>query len=191
MEFLPKMTGKKTTTRYRDPADSRDWIIIQKLSEYPDQATPEDVARGMGPASTVGRYLCHLAGNENELAFMRVYKQVPQAGTDHEDSDVRRAQATGRPEHMELAALKHLTDNKCSATPKLLGWHYDTQDVTDLVPGGYVTYLVWEKVPGDPLSEEEFWSFTYGQRESIRAKFKQAYSCVTEYLAYNYMPIAN
>lgn len=196
MEFLPKMTGKKITTDYRDPPDPttyprREWIVIKKLSEYPDQVTPEDVVRGMGPASIAGKYHCHLAENKNVLAFMRVYKQIPQAGTGPEDSSVRQAQATERPDHTELAALKHLTDNKCPTTPKLLGWHYDTQDARDLAPGGYVTYLVWEKVPGDPLSEEEFWSFTYDQRESIRDKFKHAYSFVAEYLDYNYVLTAN
>lgn len=56
----------------------------------------------------------------------------------------------------ELDALKDLTENKCTATPKLLGYRFDKQDGNDLAPGGYIMYLVWEKVPGDPLDINEF-----------------------------------
>ena len=40
------------------------------------------------------------------------------------------------------------------------------------MPGGYITYLVWDKVPGQSLSRELFWSFNKPKRDLIRRKFR-------------------
>lgn len=180
MEVLFKMIGEKITTHGdSENYPPREWIIIEKLNEHPVPILPEDVAEGLGSPYTSGRYLCHPAEDKNALAYMRIYKQIPYMGTEPDSSSVRGAQAVlPPPDFMELVALRDLTDMNCTATPRLLGWRHYTQDSDDLVPGGFVTYLVWEKVPGDPLGEE-FWSLDYDQRERIRAKFKKAYSFVT------------
>lgn len=186
---LPKMIGETITTHCPKPPDSvlyprRNWIIIEKLSEHPSPVTPEDYRDGMGPAYTAGKYLCRLsgAGNAHILGFIRIYKQIPLAGTELDSSSVRKTQASNPYNHVELDALKHLTENGCTATPALLGYRIDKQDANDLVPGGYIMYLVWEKVPGDPLDIDVFWSLPYNERKSIRDKFKEAYSFVTERL---------
>ncbi|KAJ5677014.1 uncharacterized protein N7477_002647 [Penicillium maclennaniae] len=62
-----------------------------------------------------------------------------------------------------------------SSVPRFLGYSEKTQREHDLVPGGYVKYLVWEKVPGEPLTEEFFWSLDPLVREDIRAKFRVAF----------------
>ncbi|CRL23310.1 unnamed protein product [Penicillium camemberti] len=191
---LPKMIGEKITTRCPNPDSAlyprRDWFVIEKLSERPSPATVEDFDDGMGPAYTVGKYLCRLAGtgNEKKLAFMRIYKQIPLAGTELDSSSVRKAQASNLHDygHVELDALKHLTESGCTATPRLLGYQIGKQDANDLVPGGYILHLVWEKVPGDPLDIDEFWSLPYDKREFIRDKFKKAYM---EVLKLGYQPI--
>lgn len=183
---LPKMIGEKITTRCPNPDSAlyprRDWFVIEKLSERPSPATVEDFDDGMGPAYTVGKYLCRLAGtgNEKKLAFMRIYKQIPLDGTRLDSVQVREAQASKPRNHVELDALKDFTENKCTATPKLLGYRFDKQDGNDLVPGGYIMYLVWEKVPGDPLDINEFWSLPFSRRQIIRDKFKKAYEFVTK-----------
>lgn len=186
-KFLFKRIGERITT-YGDCESypPREWIIIEKLNEHPVPILPEDVAQGLGPPFTSGSYLCHSAGDKKALAYMRIYKQIPHMGTELDNSSVRGAQPVlPSPDFMELVALRALTDMNCTATPKLLGWQHDIQGSNDLVPGGFVTYLVWEKVPGDPLGEE-FWRLPYDQRESIRDRFKKAYTFVTQYLDYNY-----
>lgn len=183
---LPKMIGEKITTRCPNPDSAlyprRDWVVIEKLSERPSPTTVEDFDDGMGPAYIAGKYLCRLAGtgNEKKLAFMRIYKQIPLDGTRLDSVQVREAQASKPRNHVELDALKDFTENKCTATPKLLGYRFDKQDGNDLVPGGYIMYLVWEKVPGDPLDINEFWSLPFSRRQIIRDKFKKAYEFVTK-----------
>ncbi|GFF39786.1 unnamed protein product [Aspergillus lentulus] len=49
------------------------------------------------------------------------------------------------------------------------------QDEDSIVPGGYITYVVWDKVPGEPLSEEEFWELDLESRQAIRDQFREAY----------------
>lgn len=189
MEFLPQNFDASITTRFRTPdmdPDTyhfRQWIILEKRSEHPVSILPRDVAAGVGIPCTTGRYLCRLegTGNENKFAFMRIHKQIPQKGTEFQSSTIRRAQAVGNVVPDELFALTELANKGCTATPKLLGWHFAKQDDTDTVPGGYLIYFVWEKVEGEPLSEEEFWSFPYDKRETIRQNVKKAYSFVTKY----------
>ncbi|KAJ5484524.1 hypothetical protein LT330_008040 [Penicillium expansum] len=174
---LPMMIGETITTCSWKPLNSdiyppRDWVIIEKLSERQTPMTPKDLANGMGPAYTAGKYFCHLAGagNEKKQAFMRIYKQIPLAGTEIDNVKIRGEQASKPRKHLELNALKHLTENRCCATPRLLGYETGKQDKNDCVPGGYIMYIVWEKVQGDSLDPMEFWSLPYNQRESIRAK---------------------
>ncbi|KAJ5138594.1 uncharacterized protein N7515_003442 [Penicillium bovifimosum] len=192
MEVLFKMLGETITTGCSNPPDSalyppRDWVILEKVSEHPVSIPAEDCALGMGPPYTAGKYLCRLAGagNEKELAFIRIYKQIPSAGTALDNSSVRKAQASEEPGHTELKALKHLTEGKYTATPELLGYRFGKQDAYDLVHGGYIVYLLWKKVEGDSLDLEEFWRLPYNRRQSIRDKFKTTYM---EVLGFGYRP---
>jgi hypothetical protein len=184
---LPKMIGETITTCCRKSPDSalyppRDWLILEKLSERLTPVTRKDFDNGMGPAYTSGKYLCRLtgAGNKRKLAYMRIYKQIPLAGTELDNLDVRKAQASEPRNHVELDALKYLTENRCTATPKLRGYGIEKQDSNDLVPGGYIMYVVWEKVPGDSLDPKEFWNLPYNKRQIIRDNFKKAYTFVAE-----------
>ncbi|KAJ9488773.1 hypothetical protein VN97_g4529 [Penicillium thymicola] len=186
------MIDEEVTIRSPKSPDSalyptRDWVVIEKLGEVSRPVTQQDFAIGMGPAFTVRKYLCRLAGagNENKLAFMRIYKQIPIVGTEFDNSSVRQAQASEPRKHAELDALSHLTKNKCTATPRLLGYDFRKQDANDIVPGRYIMYFVWEKVPGDPLDIDEFWGLPLRQRQIIRNKFKEAYR---EVLRFGYKP---
>lgn len=191
-QFLPRGINDQITTHHRTPTmppdtyNSRKWIILKKESEHPVPMLPREVAQGQGIPFTAGRYLCRLAGdgNENKLAFMRIYKQIPQTGTEFESLRVRKAQAANAVDPDELLALRELTDGGCTATPRLLGWRVAKQGEDDLVPKGYIVYLVWEKVQGEPLSERKFWCLPYDKRELIRQNFKKAYSFVTEISRY-------
>lgn len=41
-----------------------------------------------------------------------------------------------------------------------------------LIPGGYMLFLVTEKLPGEPLTD--FWDRPFEEREKIRAAFMRA-----------------
>ena len=75
----------------------------------------------------------------------------------------------------ELESFKLLQSGRCSAVPCFLGHAESTQGDDDLVPGEYIRYLVWEKVPGEPLTKEVFWGLDDTARKDIRSKFRDAY----------------
>lgn len=53
-----------------------------------------------------------------------------------------------------------------------------------MVPGGFVTYIVWEKVPGDSFDLIKFWLRPFNEREAIRDKFRQVFTYVCEALSW-------
>lgn len=130
---------------------------------------------GVGSPMTVGKFLCHLEEDPTQVAFMRIYYQIPIAGT--EDADLTTLAQQIQPHEVcgELEAFRLLMSQGCSSVPRFLGYCEKTQGEHDLVPGGYVKYLVWEKVPGEPLTEEFFWSLDPLVRDDIRAKFRVAF----------------
>ncbi|KAJ5816969.1 hypothetical protein N7447_009202 [Penicillium robsamsonii] len=144
---LPKMIGETITAPSPNLLDStlyprRDWVVIEKLSEYPRPVTPKDFDDGVGPAYTAGKYLCRLAGSRDhgKLAFMHIYEQIPLVGTELDNLSVRKAQASQPRGHTR----------------------------TTLSPADII-HLIWENVREYyPLNIEEFWSLPYSRRESIR-----------------------
>lgn len=80
----------------------------------------------------------------------------------------------------ELQALKHFKQQGCNVVPEILGYQFEKQDMEDIIPGGFVTYVIWKKVPGEPLDFTRFWNCTFSERDIIRDKFRQIY----EYVAY-------
>ncbi|RHZ60836.1 hypothetical protein CDV55_103531 [Aspergillus turcosus] len=154
---------------------SRTWVITEKLSERAVPLTDDDVKMGTGSPLTVGKFLCHLAEDPTQIAFMRVYQQIPITGTEDADHDTLARQAVPPEVCGELECFKLLQSGGCSAVPRFLGHAERIQGEHELVPGGYVRYLVWEKVPGEPLTEEFFWGLDDTARKDIRSKFRAAY----------------
>lgn len=154
---------------------SRTWVITEKLSERAAPLTDHDVKVGRGSAKTVGKFLCHLAEDANQIAFMRIYQQIPITGTEGADHDILARQAVPPGVCGELESFKLLQTRRCNAVPSFLGYAESTQGDDDLVPGGYIRYLVLEKVPGEPLTKEFFWSLDDTARKDIRSKFRVAY----------------
>ncbi|KAJ5269768.1 hypothetical protein N7505_005526 [Penicillium chrysogenum] len=75
----------------------------------------------------------------------------------------------------ELQALKHFKQQGCNVVPEILGYQFEKQDMEDIIPGGFVTYVIWKKVPGEPLDFTRFWNCTFSERDIIRDKFRQIY----------------
>ncbi|KAJ5774791.1 hypothetical protein N7457_009687, partial [Penicillium paradoxum] len=151
----------------------------EKLDECPTILTEREIANVLGPSYVAGKFLCRLSGSDTprELAFMRIYKQIPIAGTEYEAPIIRAVQATGR------LNIKSWPSKRTAVilSPKLLGYQLGKQGETDLVPGGYILYLVWEKVPGESLDFHRFWSCPFSERQEFRAKFRRAYETLVRF----------
>ncbi|OQD90270.1 hypothetical protein PENSOL_c059G00330 [Penicillium solitum] len=163
------------------------WVIVEKLREDPWRLTRKDVSDGMGVSYTSAKFLCHPAGpgNETKLAFMRIRQQVPIAGTEFKPT-LRASQAVEEPENKELNALKFFLIHGCEVVPRLLGYQQSKQKEDDMVPGGFVTYIVWEKVPSDSFDLIKFWLRPFNEREVIRDKFRQVF---TRFVKFGFMPL--
>ncbi|CAI7580301.1 unnamed protein product [Penicillium glandicola] len=153
------------------------WGIVNKVHERLHIVSQRDVTNGLGPPYVAGKFLCRPASpnSPNILAFMRIYKQIPIAGTEFAKAPIRASQAVKSYEPKELTALKFLEEKGCDVIPQLLGYQFDQQDDDDTVPGGFITYVTWEKVPGESLDMQGFWSSSFSQREEIRLKFREVY----------------
>ncbi|KAL3474926.1 hypothetical protein BJX99DRAFT_259846 [Aspergillus californicus] len=130
-------------------AVSRTGVITKKLTERAAHMTDYDVKMGRGAAKTVGKFLCHLAGDPNQIAFMRIYQQNPITGTEDADHDTlaRQAVAPGK-------VHKETTTSFLAAT-------LDT--------------LCGKKSQGSLYQRAFFWGLDITAREDIRAKFRDAY----------------
>ena len=183
MEYLTDLEGTQVTfdattePPFNFPAQK--WIILVKLGEEPNCLTKEDIAAELGPSDTSGKFLCRPAGEEddNRRAFLRIYQQVPIAGTETKRSAIRARQAVDTPpDHPELIAFRTFMKLDCDVVPRLLGYQQRQQDHDEAVPRGYITYILWEKVAVDSLNLTQFWRLPLADREAIRVKFRHVYT---------------
>ncbi|KGO77158.1 hypothetical protein PITC_024000 [Penicillium italicum] len=108
------------------------------------------------------------------------------AGTEFKKTNVRAAQAVEEPGNRELITLKYFMIFGCEVIPRLLGFQQSEQKEDDMVPGGFVPYVVWEKVPGDSFDHIKFWLQPFGKREAIRDTFHRV---STRFLQFGFMPV--
>lgn len=117
----------------------------------------EDTKLRSGRGFAAGKFLCYATEDPAKTpAFMRIYAQLPIAGTEWSSPNARRLQAATKSIN-ELVVMKRLKKMGCRVVPDLLGYQEDKQGPDDFVPGGFITYLVWQKVPGESL-EYGAWS---------------------------------
>jgi hypothetical protein len=188
MEYLTDLEGSQVTfdavaePPFNFPAQK--WIILEKLGEVSNRCTKEDIANGLGPSDTCGKFLCRPASEEddNRRAFLRIYQQVPIAGTEVKSAAIRARQAVDTPPDLpELMAFRTSMKLDCDVVPRLLAYQQRRQADDEGVPGGYITYILWEKVAGESLNLTEFWRLPFAERKAIRDKFCQVYT-------YEYLP---
>ncbi|KAJ5247717.1 hypothetical protein N7468_002700 [Penicillium chermesinum] len=169
--------GTEITTeaqpKYQLP--SRTWIIIEKLGEVASFINQQDIDHGLKPGTTAAKFLCHLKDHPEKQAFIRIHRQIPIEGTDFAPPGIRASQAFPQRENRELEAFKALKRQKFRFVPPLLGYQEGTQGPNEIVPGGSEVLIVWQKVPGNPLSEDYFWSLKEQERENIRREFRRVY----------------
>lgn len=182
MEYLTDLEGTQVSfdafakPPFNFPAQK--WTILKKLSEESNRLTKEDIATELGPSDTVGKFLCRPANEKDDgrRAFLRIYQQVPIAGTETKKASIRASQAADTPpDYPELIAFRTFMKLDCDVVPRLLGYQHCQQDHDEGVPGGYITYILWEKVAGESLNLTEFWRLRLADRKTIRNKFRQVY----------------
>jgi hypothetical protein len=151
------------------------WVIDTKLSERSQPMTQQDVTDGLGLPFAAAKFLCHRKEDPTKTAFMRIYLQIPVIGTEHRSPQIRRNQAARPQPHIELTTLKALKTLNCDVVPDLFAYQEGQQGEDSIVPGGYITHVVWDKVPGKPLSAEEFWKLDRESRQAIRDEFRKVF----------------
>lgn len=72
----------------------------------------------------------------------------------------------------ESEILKELTEKGSKCTPRLIGLEVRDQTDRDYVPGGYVQYLLMEKLPGTNLLDWR--EFDLQTRNRVRLAFAKA-----------------
>ncbi|KAJ5920209.1 hypothetical protein N7516_011067 [Penicillium verrucosum] len=193
-EYLDELEGTQVTfdaiaePPFNFPAQK--WIIIEKLGEDSNCLTKEDIAADLGPSDTSGKFLCRPVTKEddNRRAFLRIYQQVPIAGTETKKAAIRARQAVDTPpDHPELRAFRTFRKLGCDVVPRLLGYQQRRQDHDKGVPGGYVTYILWEKVAGESLNLTEFWRLPLPIVRLSAISFVKSIQS-RRFLPYGYMP---
>jgi hypothetical protein len=92
---------------------------------------------------------------------------------DSEERAKEAMQGLGPLTRHEIHVLRYLNKKGCSVTPKLLTWDHLCQPDSMPVPGGYLAFLLMERVPGETL-DLHFWHYEFPKREKIRAAFRRA-----------------
>ncbi|KAJ5783388.1 uncharacterized protein N7518_009065 [Penicillium psychrosexuale] len=139
------------------------WVITEKLKEISHLGDQKDIDDGLGSSIHCPK-----------TAFLRIYQQIPITETQDSKSSIRAKQAIPTKTANELKLLKELMQKGCEFAPKLLGYQEAQQESDDIVPSGFITYIVWEKVPEVPLSQYS-WTYELHVRDAIRAKFRRVY----------------
>jgi hypothetical protein len=178
--FSKRLVGLGTEISFDSPTPSK-WTVIEKLSEAYDQLTEKDAKDGFRGSYSQAKLLCRNVANPAKEAFMRIYMQIPDQGTEFDPPEDRAQQALSRTP-IEFTALKTFTDKKSNITPILLAYKEDKQDNSGIVPSGFITYLVWNILPGlrlgDNLGGATFWALPRPERDNIRALFEKEYKYV-------------
>ncbi|KAJ5456592.1 hypothetical protein N7530_011866 [Penicillium desertorum] len=157
--------GEKVTLDMPKPST---WVIGKLVNTHSYQSNETNV-----PSYACAQFECARASNQEEC-FMRIYVQVPFTGYEHADRDTI-AQQAAEFTPPELNAYKFLTDNGSRSTPKLRAYKQDTQDPNGPIPGGHITWIVWQKVPGKCLGgirdASVYWGLRATERKLVRDAF--------------------
>lgn len=159
------------------------WKIDKIIKEYDNQMDQKNVRKD-APSYAAIKLSCSKVGDRSTQAMMRVYVQIPYTNTELEDTATRAQQAMSfKPE--ELHAYQILAKDRwvSKITPSLLGYLEFKQNDSGLVPGGFLTYIVWQIVPGLRLGDysgDATWLWESiqerAERDLIRARFKETFS---------------
>lgn len=163
-----------TQVRLDQPSTST-FVLDDKLSEEYQTMTQEEFDEGFGPPFAALKFSCHSLLNPTQQGFIRLYYQIPIDGTPSRPSQVRAQQALPQRTHTEVEALVSLDHLNCTAVPELLGYDNGLQGAGDYVPGGYINYIAWTRVAGEPIDYVSYWKRSLAYRDEVRWAFRATY----------------
>ncbi|KAK2767508.1 hypothetical protein FQN54_003665 [Arachnomyces sp. PD_36] len=119
-------------------------------------------------------------------AIVKIRKQIPtdaECPEDVEPEDLARTKPCryGIWASYEFYNYKRLGELRCRCTPKLLGHKLVSQSEDDDVPGGFILYLLIQKLPGRNLVN--FGDLPISERDEVRLAFAKA---IREFYALGY-----
>ncbi|KAF7626695.1 hypothetical protein F9C07_1934447 [Aspergillus flavus] len=166
-----------------DPFPSQ-WRITAKVNEYAYEMEENELEYGFRVPCFRAKFHCEEVGNPGHQAYMVLYMQIPFTGTEYISPDMRTQQASSDLPDVALEEFKcyqTLKDIHCEHTPTLIGSSKEAQGPDGWVPGGYLFYFAFTKVPGVRLKSGVigkglFYTLPLPQRDQIREAFKVAYT---------------
>ncbi|RDW79216.1 uncharacterized protein DSM5745_06068 [Aspergillus mulundensis] len=166
------------------------WRLVERLGDKNDQLSAEEhnvasesnISYGK-PSAAYGAFRCQNTSDPDDVAFMKIIMQIPWAGAEFVSSTERAKQAdnTNLPRYAqwEIEPLEILTKNNCQAAPHIRTHRETVQEQNEMVPGGFIHYILMEHAPGDRLTEDKFWNYPDDERNKIREAFRVAWEeCV-------------
>ncbi|KAI9931990.1 hypothetical protein ASPWEDRAFT_68470, partial [Aspergillus wentii DTO 134E9] len=180
--FFPDYIDKEIT--FSNENGSTTWILTEKLSEQNDQLDEFEFREFEDVSAAYGVFRCKNASNPRDTATMKIFMQVPYAGSEFTSRQKRADQASDRLTYQaekETDALRQLTERNCQHAPRVLGYQQDKQDEEGLVPNGFIVYLVMALVPGVQLERSLYRQMPLSERQKICRAFKVAWlDCVMD-----------
>ncbi|KLJ06142.1 hypothetical protein EMPG_10436 [Blastomyces silverae] len=114
-------------------------------------------------------------------AIIKVRMQIPPKEGVHPAQCATRQPSSTTVE--EILRLEYFNEKGCSVTPRLLHKEKIIQGPNLPTPGGYIVFIVMEKVPGVPLTD--FWTYDRPKRDRIREAFQKGMTEIRSFGGYS------
>ncbi|KAE8150211.1 hypothetical protein BDV25DRAFT_129741 [Aspergillus avenaceus] len=171
--FDAKWLGQ--TTHFENPASS--WKIIEKLQEHESRFSQDEYVSSGLYSESCCVFVCQQNGSSAQ-AIMKVRMQIPSIEDEPNSwqisSQLAETEICGR-SLQEIKALSALSSAECSSTPRYIASKHENQKPDGWVPGGFVDYVVMEKLEGRTLSEKYIRGLKLEEKIKLRGAFKTSY----------------
>ncbi|PWY75242.1 hypothetical protein BO94DRAFT_577968 [Aspergillus sclerotioniger CBS 115572] len=171
--FDPKWLTQ--TINFKNPSSS--WVITQKIQEHETLFSADEYLSSGFYSESTCISTCQEIGSSNQ-AIMKIRMQVPNSPDDASSS----ASFIQPPEReicgrtlLEIKALETMTAAKCSCIPKYITSKHENRGSNGWVSGGFVDYIVMEKVEGVTVSERYVDGLQVEEQDELRKAFRLSY----------------
>ncbi|KNG81937.1 hypothetical protein ANOM_008873 [Aspergillus nomiae NRRL 13137] len=130
------------------------WKLTEKVMENSEIRSRQSMQELGGLPHARAEFKCCSTSNPDQQALIIIYLQLPAEESMYLPPSMRRKEATDkevRQFYQLVEAYKCLQLHGCDFTPQFLGSSHGRQDDDGLVPGGFLSYVVFTSVPGDVL----------------------------------------
>ncbi|QMW42889.1 hypothetical protein COH20_005586 [Aspergillus flavus] len=202
--FFPEEYWLSKTLEVSSPPSV--WQLTEKLEEKSEISDRKDIQQLGSMSYARAEFKCCNTSYPYQEALITVYLQLPAKESMGLPPSMRRREATDRKLSrfdQWVEAYRRLTLYDCDFVPRFLGSSHGRQDDDGLVPGGFLSYIVFTSVPGDVLgtgtsgspravlnlSQEDqkrcrktdipdgtFWALSAKERAAIRQQFQSDFT---------------